>query len=72
LKGITVQSHILVDRNGAGLPMQETVEQTCEQADQAKQLLDKANEEYQSFLSEAKQGNVPPGWIRNPDGTDPE
>lgn len=73
LQGITVQTHILVDKNtGSELPMQETTQQACEQADQAKQLLDQANEEYQSFLSEAKQENVPPGWIRNPDGTDPE
>lgn len=73
LQGITVQTHILVDkRTGSELPMQETTQRACEQSDQAKQLLDQANEEYQSFLSEAKQENVPPGWIRNPDGTDPE
>lgn len=72
LQGITVQTHILVDGKGAGLPVQETVQIACEQADQAKLLLDRANEEYQSFLSEAKLESVPPGWIRNPDGTDPE
>lgn len=73
LQGITVQTHVLVDRkSGAELPMQETTQQACEHAEQARLMMEKANEEYQSFLSEAKHENVPPGWIRNPDGTDPE
>jgi hypothetical protein len=72
LKGATVQTHHIVDEKGAGLPVQETAERACEQADQAKDVLDQANQEYESFLSEAKQENVPPGWLRKADGTDPQ
>jgi hypothetical protein len=69
----TVQSDVIVNsKTGEVLPLQETAQRACEQAEQARAIAEKANEEYQNFLSEAKHENVPPGWIRNPDGSDPE
>jgi hypothetical protein len=72
LRGATVQTHTLTDKKGNNLNMAETAQTVCDQADQAKQLLDTASEDYQNFLSDAKHENVPPGWIRNQDGSDPQ
>jgi hypothetical protein len=73
LQQTTVQTHVIVNtKTGEPLPVAETTQRACEQAEQAREMAEKANEEYQKFLSDAKHENVPPGWIRNPDGTDPE
>jgi hypothetical protein len=63
LKGATIQTHRVVNEKGETLNMAETTENYCQQADQAKAAYEQAKQDYESFLQEAKEENVPPGWI---------
>ncbi len=72
LKKIAVQTHVLVDPQGNELPMQETSQKVCELADSARAKLDEERARYSEFTSEAKQNAVPPGWLRDKEGNDPD
>ena len=63
LKGATIQTHRVTNEKGETQNMSETTESYCQQAEQAKAAYDQAKQDYESFLQEAKQENVPPGWI---------
>jgi hypothetical protein len=67
LKGITVQTHILVDENGRPLDMVATTKEICDDAGQAKQDLEQAKSDRQDFEEKARQEGVPPGWLGTED-----
>lgn len=62
-KNATIQTHIAVDENGNPLPLKETSDKICADADQAKSMLDGAQQALNSFLEEARQAGIPPGWV---------
>jgi hypothetical protein len=71
LKQISVQTHDLVDEQGNQLPINETVQQMCEMADSAKAQLEQEQTDLDEFMNEAKEKGVPPGWLRDEQGNEP-
>ncbi len=71
LQNATIQTHRLTDEKGNTMDMAQAKEEVCARADKAKGILDGVKDKYQSFLSEAKQQNIPPGWLRGEEGSDP-
>ncbi len=63
MQGATIQTHVVVNEKGETQNMQETTKEICQQADDTKAMLEQARQDYDSFLEEAKQEVVPPGWI---------
>ncbi len=63
LQGATIQTHIVTNEKGETQNMQETTKEICQQAEDAKAMLEQARQDYDSFLEEAKHEAVPPGWI---------
>ena len=63
LQGATIQTHIVTNEKGETQNMQETTKEICQQAEDSKAMLEQARQDYDSFLEEAKQEAVPPGWI---------
>ena len=71
LKQITVQTHVLVDQEGNELQMTETREKVCEMADSAQSQLEQERADLNDLMNEAKDKAVPPGWLRDQEGNDP-
>ncbi len=63
-KGISIQTHTVVDENGQVLDMVETTRQVCEDAEMAKTDLEEARSEREAFEKEAREAGAAPGWIR--------
>lgn len=66
-KGISIQTHTVVDENGQPLDMVEATRQVCEDAEMAKADLEDARSERETFEKEASLAGAPPGWIRTED-----
>jgi hypothetical protein len=71
LKKITVQTHTLVDEQGNELQMTETREKVCEMADSARATLEEERASQNEFMNEAREKAIPPGWLRDQEGNDP-
>ncbi len=63
MQGASIQTHRVVNEKGEVQNMQETTKEMCQQAEDAKAMLEQAREDYENFLEEAKMQVVPPGWI---------
>ena len=60
-----------MDEQGNQLPINETVQQMCEMADSAKAQLEQEQTDLDEFMNEAKEKGVPPGWLRDEQGNEP-
>ncbi|HEY4490493.1 MAG TPA: hypothetical protein VI958_00785, partial [Acidobacteriota bacterium] len=64
LKGATIQTHRVYDANsGETLDIKQTTSDVCSQAETAKSGYEQAKSDYQTFMEEARQEVVPPGWL---------
>jgi hypothetical protein len=66
MKSWTVQSDTLYDSKGKMLNIVQEREKMCADAERARTILDQAKSAYNSFIAEARQEGVPPGWLRDP------
>src|SRR5262249_17386740 len=68
----TIQTHEAHDSNGNVMDLKTYVDQVCGEKEKAQGVLDGVKDEYREFLKDASEHAVPPGDLRNSDGSDPD
>jgi len=63
LQGATIQTHMVVNGQNQPVDMVEATKNACAAAEQAKADIDSARKAYDSAVEQARQQNVPPGYI---------
>jgi superfamily II DNA helicase RecQ len=66
-QGAAIQTHMAVTPEGKQVPLGEAKEQQCQAAEDAKGALEAAKQQYAAAVEQAKQDNVPPGYIATED-----
>jgi|GEM_PF-6791460 len=63
LQGATIQTHVVVNAQNQPVDMVEATKQACQGAEDAKAQMEAARQNYQAAVEQARQQNVPPGYI---------
>jgi len=68
----TIQTHQALDANGNPMDLKAYIDQVCGEKEKAQGVLDGVKDEYRDFLKEASEHGVPPGDLRDANGSDPD